>query len=252
MDVSASLSADSAGPAHRPAVARSRPAPISPRVCSAGRTASRRRLPSRSRASSTPTALSRIRLRRRRAGWRPRASARAIGWHGWARTGLPRCGCCWGCSWLGAIYLPLNSRLAPPEHRWILEHAQPGLLVADAGFEPHVRMIGTACETRLVPDEPAGPTVLAIRPSLSITATPTSALIASPATTPPTARRRPDAARRSIRCCWPIPRARRGTQGLPCWTRQRWQRTPSTPPTRMTSRVATGCSPPFRCSMSAG
>ena len=62
-----------------------------------------------------------------------------------------------GCSWLGAIYLPLNSRLAPPEHRWILEHAQPGLLVADAGFEPHVRMIGTACETRLVPDEPAGP-----------------------------------------------------------------------------------------------
>ena len=68
-----------------------------------------------------------------------------------------------GCSWLGAIYLPLNSRLAPPEHRWILDHAQPRLLVVDAGFEAHAAQldalgeIGAGCEIRVLPDEPACP-----------------------------------------------------------------------------------------------
>ena len=84
-----------------------------------------------------------------------------------------------GCSWLGAIYLPLNSRLAPPEHRWILDHAQPRLLAVDAGFEAHAAQVGasgdigaapgalaglgTRCEFRVVPDEPecpAAPTAL--------------------------------------------------------------------------------------------
>ncbi len=59
-----------------------------------------------------------------------------------------------GCSWLGAIYLPLNSRLAPPEHRWILDHAGPSLLAVDSGFEQHADAIGTACEIAVVPDEP--------------------------------------------------------------------------------------------------
>ncbi len=61
-----------------------------------------------------------------------------------------------GCSWLGAIYLPLNSRLAPPEHRWILDHAGPSLLATDSGFEQHAEAIGAGCEIAVVPDEPAG------------------------------------------------------------------------------------------------
>lgn len=60
-----------------------------------------------------------------------------------------------GCSWLGAIYLPLNSRLAPPEHRWILDHAGPSLLAVDSGFEQHAASIGASCEIAAVPDEPA-------------------------------------------------------------------------------------------------
>ena len=92
------------------------------------------------------------------------------------------------CSWLGAIYLPLNSRLAPPEHRWILDHAEPRLLALDAGFAAHAARLGalddmgagscepaglsaegkvgsapgefadgTGCEARVVPDEPDWP-----------------------------------------------------------------------------------------------
>ena len=62
-----------------------------------------------------------------------------------------------GCSWLGAIYLPLNSRLAPPEHRWILDHAEPRLLVVDSGFEAHAAQVGALGDIRVVPDEPACP-----------------------------------------------------------------------------------------------
>ncbi len=58
------------------------------------------------------------------------------------------------CSWLGAIYLPLNSRLAPPEHRWILDHAGAALLTTDSAFVDHAASIGAACETRVAPDEP--------------------------------------------------------------------------------------------------
>ena len=62
-----------------------------------------------------------------------------------------------GCSWLGAIYLPLNSRLAPPEHRWILDHAEPTLLAVDSTFERHAASIGAGCAIQLVPDEPDCP-----------------------------------------------------------------------------------------------
>lgn len=62
-----------------------------------------------------------------------------------------------GCSWLGAIYLPLNSRLAPPEHRWILDHARPGLLTVDSSFQRHAESVGAQCEIRVLPDEPEYP-----------------------------------------------------------------------------------------------
>ena len=61
-----------------------------------------------------------------------------------------------GCSWLGAIYLPLNSRLTPPEHRWILDHAEPALLAVDSTFAEHGAASGAPCKRREVPDEPDG------------------------------------------------------------------------------------------------
>jgi len=69
-----------------------------------------------------------------------------------------------GCSWLGAIYLPLNSRLAPPEHRWILNHAEPSLLAVDSTFERHAESVGAGCEIRVVPDEPECPSAPAVDP----------------------------------------------------------------------------------------
>ena len=59
-----------------------------------------------------------------------------------------------GCSWLGAIYLPLNSRLAPPEHRWILDHAGPSLLATDSAFAERAAAAGAQCDLHVVPDEP--------------------------------------------------------------------------------------------------
>ncbi|MGY9072358.1 MAG: AMP-binding protein [Acidimicrobiales bacterium] len=43
-----------------------------------------------------------------------------------------------GCARIGAIYLPLNSRLAPAEHAWILSDAEPALLIEDPEFGDHV------------------------------------------------------------------------------------------------------------------
>ena len=42
------------------------------------------------------------------------------------------------CARLGALYLPLNSRLAADEHRWIVDDAEPRLLLADPGFHDHL------------------------------------------------------------------------------------------------------------------
>ncbi len=58
------------------------------------------------------------------------------------------------CSWLGAIYLPLNARLAPPEHRWILNHAGASLLATDTGFAEHAAHINAHCDLHVAPDEP--------------------------------------------------------------------------------------------------
>ncbi len=44
-----------------------------------------------------------------------------------------------GCARIGAIYLPLNSRLTPTEHAWILGDAQPSVLVCDPAFTDHAR-----------------------------------------------------------------------------------------------------------------
>jgi len=41
------------------------------------------------------------------------------------------------CSRLGAILLPLNSRLAVSEHSWILDDADPTLVLADPSFAEH-------------------------------------------------------------------------------------------------------------------
>lgn len=43
------------------------------------------------------------------------------------------------CARLGAIYLPLNSRLTASEHAWILSDAQPSVLVCDPTFSEHAR-----------------------------------------------------------------------------------------------------------------
>ena len=44
-----------------------------------------------------------------------------------------------GCSRLGAIFLPLNSRLLVSEHQWIIANAKPRIIVADPTFDEHAR-----------------------------------------------------------------------------------------------------------------
>ncbi|MDP7068407.1 MAG: AMP-binding protein, partial [Acidimicrobiales bacterium] len=43
------------------------------------------------------------------------------------------------CSRLGAIFLPLNSRLVVSEHRWILQDAEPKILIAEETFYEHAQ-----------------------------------------------------------------------------------------------------------------
>ncbi|MGH7897761.1 MAG: acyl-CoA synthetase [Candidatus Binatia bacterium] len=45
------------------------------------------------------------------------------------------------CARLGAIFVPLNWRLAPPEHRDVLAHCAPKVLVAETEFLAHVDAI---------------------------------------------------------------------------------------------------------------
>lgn len=42
------------------------------------------------------------------------------------------------CARLGAMLMPLNWRLAPPEHAWMLAHCPPRALFVEAGFVEHV------------------------------------------------------------------------------------------------------------------
>ena len=47
------------------------------------------------------------------------------------------------CAQMGAIFTPLNWRLAPPEHAYILGHSGASVLIADSAFIEHVERIGT-------------------------------------------------------------------------------------------------------------
>lgn len=47
------------------------------------------------------------------------------------------------CARMGAIFAPLNWRLAPPEHAFILGHSGASVLIADSKFIGHVKEIGT-------------------------------------------------------------------------------------------------------------
>ncbi len=53
------------------------------------------------------------------------------------------------CARVGAILLPLNSRLTVPEHTWILNNAQPKLLIAEAEFFDHAQTAAKQCETNI-------------------------------------------------------------------------------------------------------
>ena len=48
------------------------------------------------------------------------------------------------CARLGALFLPLNWRLAPPEHRFILGDARPKVLVADAAHHDRAQALALA------------------------------------------------------------------------------------------------------------
>jgi fatty-acyl-CoA synthase len=47
------------------------------------------------------------------------------------------------CARMGAIFVPLNWRLVPPEHAFILGHSGASVLIADSEFVGHVEEIGT-------------------------------------------------------------------------------------------------------------
>jgi fatty-acyl-CoA synthase len=47
------------------------------------------------------------------------------------------------CAQMGAVFTPLNWRLAPPEHAYILGHSGASVLIADRDFTEHVERIGT-------------------------------------------------------------------------------------------------------------
>jgi len=51
------------------------------------------------------------------------------------------------CARLGAMLVPLNWRLAPPEHEFILSDSTPKLLVAEPQFADHVAAIGPPADT---------------------------------------------------------------------------------------------------------
>jgi fatty-acyl-CoA synthase len=47
------------------------------------------------------------------------------------------------CARMGAVFTPMNWRLAPPEHAFILGHSGASVLIADSEFVGHVEEIGT-------------------------------------------------------------------------------------------------------------
>ncbi len=59
------------------------------------------------------------------------------------------------CARLGAVFVPLNSRLAPDEHRWIVEDADPALWVVDPTFADHAAQVGGPCAIEIVAEDDA-------------------------------------------------------------------------------------------------
>ena len=45
------------------------------------------------------------------------------------------------CARLGAILVPLNWRLAPQEHAWILQNCEPKALLAESRFSDHLERV---------------------------------------------------------------------------------------------------------------
>jgi fatty-acyl-CoA synthase len=60
------------------------------------------------------------------------------------------------CSRLAAVYLPLNSRLAPAEHRWILDDAEPSLIVEDSQFCAHLDVVNHSAQRAALPEAWSG------------------------------------------------------------------------------------------------
>jgi len=58
-----------------------------------------------------------------------------------------------GCSRLGAIFLPLNSRLLVSEHQWIIDNADPKIVVADPMFSDHARKSAGELPIHVIDDE---------------------------------------------------------------------------------------------------
>ncbi|MBM37039.1 MAG: feruloyl-CoA synthetase [Acidimicrobiaceae bacterium] len=56
------------------------------------------------------------------------------------------------CSRLGAIFLPLNSRLVVSEHSWILQDADPKILIAEETFYEHAQEAAEANIVHLLDD----------------------------------------------------------------------------------------------------
>src|SRR5262249_27930656 len=60
------------------------------------------------------------------------------------------------CARLGAILVPLNTRLAPPEHQYMLQQAGAELLIADGTFVDHVESVRPGCRLADPDAPPAG------------------------------------------------------------------------------------------------
>lgn len=61
------------------------------------------------------------------------------------------------CARLGAIYLPLNARLTPAEHRWIVDDADPALVVGDIAFDQHLSEASGDRRVLIVDDDAGEP-----------------------------------------------------------------------------------------------
>ena len=174
--------------------------------------------------------ISRARSRRRPAalaacGVAPRRPRRAIS----ATTAPSSCACCSPARALGALFVPLSWRLAPPEHRAMLADCRPRVLVvADPFVGPTAGIVDPATDRVRVAIGAARDGWIAVRP------VPRARRDAA------AARGRRRATRR--RCCFATRRVRPGQpKGRRARRRTRCSTTRSTARTCTTSSAATWC-----------